>query len=105
MTFSVPEGDYQRLSEVSDGFRKTLATQALSQDTGASLGTGELSIADNRVNPTTGTVKMKARFANAGAVLLPGQFVNVQLTLQTLANATTIPAAAVNVGPTVPSPM
>ncbi len=99
VTFSVPEGDYQRLSEVSDGFRKTLATQALSQDTGASLGTGELSIADNRVNPTTGTVKMKARFANAGAVLLPGQFVNVQLTLQTLANATTIPAAAVNVGP------
>jgi multidrug efflux system membrane fusion protein len=99
VTFSVPQGDYQRLSEVSNGFRKTLATQALSQDTGASLGTGELSIADNEVNPTTGTVKMKASFANAGALLLPGQFVNVQLTLQTLANATTIPAAAVNVGP------
>ncbi len=99
VTFSVPQGDYQRLSKVSDGFRVTLATQALSQDTGASLGTGELSIADNRVNPTTGTVKMKARFANAGALLLPGQFVNVRLTLQTLPNAMTIPATAVNVGP------
>jgi membrane fusion protein, multidrug efflux system len=79
VTFWVPQGDFQRLSEVSDGFRKPLATQALSQDTGASLGTGELTIADNKVDPTTGTVKMKARFDNAGALLLPGQFVNVRL--------------------------
>jgi multidrug efflux system membrane fusion protein len=102
VTFSVPQGDYQRLSEVSNGFRKPLATQALSQDTGASLGTGQLSIADNRVDPTTGTVKMKARFDNTGDLLLPGQFVNVKLTLQTLSKAITIPAAAVNVGPNGP---
>jgi multidrug efflux system membrane fusion protein len=100
--FSVPQGDYQRLSEVSSGFSKPLATEALSQDTGASLGTGQLSIADNRVDPTTGTVKMKARFDNTDDLLLPGQFVNVRLTLQTLSNATTIPAAAVNVGPNGP---
>jgi membrane fusion protein, multidrug efflux system len=99
VTFSVPQGDYQRLSEVSDGFRTPLATQAISQETGASLGAGELSIADNRVDPTTGTVKMKARFANTDERLLPGQFVNIQLTLQTLAHATTIPTAAVNQGP------
>jgi multidrug efflux system membrane fusion protein len=99
VTFSVPQGDYQRLSEVSDGFRKPLATQALSQDTGTSLGVGALSIADNRVDPTTGTVEMKARFANTNEWLLPGQFVNIRLTLQTLARATTIPAAAVNQGP------
>ncbi len=99
VTFSVPQGDYQRLSQVSNGFRKPLATEALSQDTGASLGTGELSIADNRVDPATGTVEMKARFENTGDLLLPGQFVNVQLTLQTLSKATTIPVAAVNVGP------
>jgi membrane fusion protein, multidrug efflux system len=100
--FSVPQGDYQRLSEVSNGFRKPLATQATSQDTGASLGAGQLSIADNRVDPTTGTVKMKARFANVGDLLLPGQFVNVRLTLQTLPKAITVPAAAVNVGPNGP---
>jgi multidrug efflux system membrane fusion protein len=102
VTFSVPQGDYQRLSDVSGGFRKPLATQALSQETGASLGTGALSIADNRVDPTTGTVKMKARFANADERLLPGQFVNIKLTLQTLVQATTIPAAAVNQGPNGP---
>jgi membrane fusion protein, multidrug efflux system len=45
------------------------------------------------------TVIMKARFENTGDLLLPGQFVNVRLTLQTLSNASTIPAAAVNVGP------
>jgi multidrug efflux system membrane fusion protein len=99
VTFWVPQGDYQRLSKVSDGFRKPLATQALSQETSASLGTGELSIADNRVDPTTGTVEMKARFDNTGDLLLPGQFVNVRLTLQILSNAITIPAAAVNQGP------
>jgi len=102
VVFSVPQGDYQRLAEVSGGFRKPLATLAVSQDTGASLGTGQLSIADNRVDPTTGTVKMKARFENAGELLLPGQFINVRLTLQTLPNAITIPTAAVNVGPNGP---
>jgi multidrug efflux system membrane fusion protein len=102
VTFSVPQGDYQRLSEVSDGFRKPLATQALSQETGVALGVGALRIADNRVDPTTGTVKMKARFANADERLLPGQFVNIKLTVQTLSQATTIPAAAVNQGPNGP---
>jgi multidrug efflux system membrane fusion protein len=99
VTFSIPQGDYQHLWDVSNGFRKPLATQAISQDTGASLGTGVLSIANNRVDPTTGTVEMKARFANADERLLPGQFVNIELTLQTLLRATTIPAAALNKGP------
>ena len=99
VTFTVPEGDFQRLSDVSNGFTVPLATQALSQETGAVLGDGLLSIADNHVDPTTGTVELKARFPNAGKTMWPGQFVNVRLTLQTLAHATTIPAAAVNQGP------
>jgi len=99
VTFTVPQGDFQRLSDLSKGFTKPLAAQALSQETGAQLGAGELSIADNRVDPTTGTVQLKARFENVDKHLWPGQFVNVQLTLQTLQNAVTIPAAAVNQGP------
>jgi len=99
VTFTVPEGDFQRLSDVSDGFRTPLAAQASSQETGAPLGSGELSIADNRIDPTTGTVELKARFANTGKRLWPGEFVNVQLTLQVLRHATTIPLAAVNRGP------
>jgi multidrug efflux system membrane fusion protein len=99
VTFTVPQGDFQRLSDLSDRFRKPMAAEALSQETGASLGSGVLSIADNRVDPATGTVQLKARFANAGDRLWPGQLVNVQLTLQTLPRAITIPAAAVNQGP------
>jgi multidrug efflux system membrane fusion protein len=99
VTFSVPQRDYLRLSQLSDGFRKPLLTDALSQDTAASLGSGQLTIADNRVDPSTGTVEMKARFPNTGDKLLPGQFVNVRLTLQTLAKVVTIPASAVNQGP------
>ncbi len=99
VTFEVPQGDFQRLSDLSDRFRKPMAAEALSQETGASLGSGVLSIADNHVDPATGTVQLKARFANAGDRLWPGQLVNVQLTLQTLTGAITIPAAAVNEGP------
>jgi multidrug efflux system membrane fusion protein len=54
------------------------------------------------VDSSTGTVEMKARFANQSKRLWPGQFVNVRLVLQTLAHATTIPAAAVNQGPNGP---
>ncbi|HEX3405679.1 MAG TPA: efflux RND transporter periplasmic adaptor subunit [Caulobacteraceae bacterium] len=97
--FTVPQGDFQRLSEVSGGFTRPLAVEALSQETGADLGAGELIVADNHVDQTTGTVQMKARFANAGRTLWPGQFVNIKLTLETLHNAITVPAAAVNQGP------
>ncbi|MDB5498001.1 MAG: efflux transporter periplasmic adaptor subunit [Phenylobacterium sp.] len=99
VTFTVPEGDFQRLASVSNRFHAPLAVQALSQETGEALGAGELSIADNRVDPTTGTVTLKARFANPSHQLWPGQFVNVQLVLQTLPRALTIPLAAVNRGP------
>jgi multidrug efflux system membrane fusion protein len=99
VTFTVPEGDFQNLTQLSDGFTKPLTTVATSQESGAVLGTGQLSIADNKINPATGTVELKARFPNAGRQLWPGQFVNVQLTLQVLQHVTTIPLNAVNHGP------
>lgn len=99
VTFTVPQGDFQRLSDASVGFSKPLSVQALSQETGATLGTGELSIADNHVDPSTGTIALKARFPNPDRQLWPGQFVNVRLKLQTLHDAPVIPLAAVNQGP------
>ena len=99
VTFTVPEGDFQRLVSASGGFSRPMTTQAYSQDTGELLDTGELSIADNHVDASTGTVQMKARFANGARRLWPGQFLNVRLTLQVVQRALTIPAAAVNQGP------
>ena len=47
---------------------------------------------------TTGTIRLKATFDNQERVLWPGQFVNVVLTLDTLKNATVVPAEAVQAG-------
>ncbi len=99
VTFTVPEGDFQRIGALTDGFRKPLAVQAYSQEDGTLLGSGEVRIADNKVDPATGTVELKARFTNDAKKLWPGQFVDVKLATQTLANATIIPTAAVNRGP------
>jgi multidrug efflux system membrane fusion protein len=63
------------------------------------LDTGRFSTLDNRVDPTTGTIKGKARFANAGNQLYPSQFVNVRLTVDTISKAVTIPPSAVRSGP------
>ena len=99
VTFTVPEGDFQRIGALTDGFRKPLAVQAYSQEDSTLLGSGEVRIADNKVDPATGTVELKARFTNDTKKLWPGQFVDVKLATQTLANATIIPTAAVNRGP------
>lgn len=63
------------------------------------LGQGEFLTLDNVIDPTTGTVKAKARFANADARLFPSQFVNVRVLLSTLNNAIVVPAAALRTGP------
>ena len=73
VTFTVPQGDFQRLANLSNGFSKPLATQALSQETGAPLGMGQLNVTDNHVDPSTGTVQMKARFPNADRKLWPAR--------------------------------
>jgi len=99
VTFTVPQGDFQRLSNASGAFSRPLTTIAISPETGQVLGTGELTIADNHVDQSTGTVALKARFPNPSRDLWPGQFVQVKLQLQTLPQAVVIPAAAVNQGP------
>jgi multidrug efflux system membrane fusion protein len=102
VTFTLPEGDFQRVLQMSDGFSKALPVQALSQESGQLLDTGEVGIVDNRVDPTTGTFELKARFPNSAHKLWPGQFVNVQLHLQTLKGVIAIPLSAENQGPKGP---
>src|SRR3974390_2936438 len=65
LTFTVPEGQFQQLMRLSHGFQRPMVTKTYSQETGALLDTGEVNIADNRVDPTTGTVQLKAKFPNA----------------------------------------
>eukprot|EP01037_Dinobryon_pediforme_P023149 gene23149-24513_t len=71
---------------------------ALDRTRTQTLDQGRFSTLDNQVDTTTGTIKGKARFANAANQLYPSQFVNVRLTVDTAANAITIPPAAVRSG-------
>jgi len=68
----------------------------------ADLATGTLSVIDNQVNTATGTVTYKATFANAGEVLWPGQFVNVQVESDVRRNVLVLPVRAVQQGPDGP---
>ena len=62
------------------------------------LASGTLASVDNLVDPTTGTVKLKAQFANETGGLFPSQFVNIRMKLDTVRDATVIPASAVQRG-------
>lgn len=72
--------------------------EAWDRDLKTRLATGTLAAVDNQVDTTTGTVKLKANFANADTALFPNQFVNVRMKLDTLAGVTVIPAAAIQRG-------
>ena len=60
---------------------------------------GKVSFVDNTVDAGTGTIRVKAEYANPGARLWPGMFVNVALAPRTLAGASVVPAQAVQSGP------
>ena len=62
------------------------------------LASGVLLTADNQIDPTTGTIKLKAEFGNEEGLLFPSQFVNVRLRVDTQRDATIIPTAAVQRG-------
>jgi membrane fusion protein, multidrug efflux system len=55
---------------------------------------------DNAIDPTTGTIKLKATFPNPHNTLWPGQFINVRLQLGTDRDVLTVPSVAVQHGPT-----
>ncbi|MFZ0870590.1 MAG: efflux RND transporter periplasmic adaptor subunit [Rhodanobacter sp.] len=61
--------------------------------------TGVLQVVDNQIDITTGTFKLRAQFANPTSSLWPGQFVNVQLKVRTVAGGLVVPAQAVQRGP------
>ena len=76
----------------------TLPVQAWDQRRAAMLDTGKLIAVDNQINSATGTVMIKAKFANSHMALFPNQFVNVRLLVDTLDDAIVVPSAAVAPG-------
>lgn len=97
VTFSVPEKYLPRLRTGMKGKKGTAVTLSVPGDKTPMSGT--IRFLDNAVDAATGTVQMKAQLANEGERLSPGQFVDVSLAIETLAQAVTVPAEAVQQGP------
>ena len=95
--FTIPQDTVPQLQSISA--KSKLAVAAYDRTKTVVLDTGVFSTLDNQVDPTTGTVKAKARFPNAKGALFPSQFVNVRIDLQTLHNTVVVPVTAVRTGP------
>src|SRR5206468_1611163 len=76
----------------------SVVVQATPRGSGAEPATGELTLIENTVDPATGKIDMKARFANEGDALWPGQFVDVVVRLSVQHGATVVPESAVQSG-------
>ncbi|HEY7977887.1 MAG TPA: MdtA/MuxA family multidrug efflux RND transporter periplasmic adaptor subunit [Rhizomicrobium sp.] len=95
--FSIPEDNVDAVMEqVNSG--QTLRVDAYDRAQTKKLTSGTLSTVDNQIDPTTGTVKLRATFDNNEGALFPQQFVNVQLLVNTLHNQIIVPAAAIERG-------
>jgi multidrug efflux system membrane fusion protein len=98
VTFAVPQ---DRVPEVqaSVAAGAKLAVAAFDRTRTKKLADGVFTTLDNLVDVQTGTVKAKARFANADAALFPNQFVNVRLVLRSVEGAIVVPVTAMRQGP------
>lgn len=97
VSFSLPQADVHKVTEPFRAGKKLLA-EAWDRGEKAQLETGTLQSIDNLIDAATGTLMLKARFANPHEQLLPNQFVNVRLRVAELQDALTIPSAAIQLG-------
>jgi len=96
VTFTVPEPDFLRIREYAnhEDFRAEVSIPGGSQPAQG----GKLSLIDNTVDASTGTIRLKATFENSDRLLYPGLFTNVVLTLGTQQQAVVVPSQAVQIG-------
>jgi len=97
VTFTLPEQNLQQIREhlPASGALKAIA---LDRDNRAVLSEGQLAVIDNQIDVTTGTIRLKAVFANQDLKLWPGQFINIRLLLETK-RGPVVPASVVQHGP------
>ncbi|HEU0209807.1 MAG TPA: MdtA/MuxA family multidrug efflux RND transporter periplasmic adaptor subunit [Candidatus Udaeobacter sp.] len=98
VVFALPEDNLPAILSKMKTDQK-LEVEAYDREQKHRLATGALQSIDNQIDPSTGTVKLKAVFANSDNELFPNQFVNARLLVDTLHNATLVPSAAVQHNP------
>ncbi len=97
VVFTTPEDNLPRISARLKSGAK-LPVTVLDRDNVHALATGTLTTYDSQIDVTTGTIRMRATFANPDGVLFPNQFVNVRLLVDTMTGATLAPNAAIQLG-------
>jgi multidrug efflux system membrane fusion protein len=97
LIFTLPE---DALSVVGGALSAgTVTVEAMSRDGSAELDRGTVTLIDNQIDQTTGTIRLKAVFPNPQNKLWPGQYVDARVLVRTDKGALTIPSAAVQRGP------
>ncbi len=94
VVFSIPEDSLPKVMKLLKGGER-VAVEAYDRSQKEKLAKGRLLAADNQIDPSTGTIKLKAEFPNADNTLFANQFVNIKMAVETKAKATVLPSAAV----------
>jgi multidrug efflux system membrane fusion protein len=97
VNFTLPQEHLHKIHEKQAAGE--LTALAYGSDNKTQVAQGKLTVIDNAIDQTTGTIHLKATFANNDERLWPGEFVNVRLVLMTRHNAPTVPAQTVQDGP------
>ena len=97
VSFTLPQENAHKLREKQA--IAPLEVRAFGGDNKTLLSTGKLTLIDNTIDQATGTIRLKATFANADERLWPGEFVNAQVVLSVRKGVPTVPAQTVQEGP------
>jgi multidrug efflux system membrane fusion protein len=98
VSFTLPQDEAHKVRERQA--KAPLEVMAYGQDATTLLATGELTLIDNAIDQATGTIRLKASFANDDERLWPGEFTNLRVILNVRKGATTVPAQTVQDGAT-----
>lgn len=98
--FTLPQDQLpQVMAKLHGGLASHLPVEAYDRDDSKKIAEGQLATIDNQIDPTTGTYKLKAIFANNDNSLFPNQFVNVHMLVDVKHNLMIVPTAAIQRGP------
>jgi membrane fusion protein, multidrug efflux system len=97
VSFTLPQASLERIRRNQQ--QGPLEVVALSDDAKTQIAAGQLTLIDNAIDEATGTIHLKATFANSDESLWPGEFVNTRLVLRMRHNVPTVPSQAVQPGP------
>src|SRR6202171_2337599 len=99
LIFTLPETSLPQIQQQQQNTKTPLAVLAYSQDNTIQLDQGVLGLVNNEILQTTGSIQLKANFANTSNRVWPGQLVNARLLVDTRHNGLTVAASAVQQGP------